>query len=344
MNSQDIQQQLEDLATKLHKANTAEDEAGKKYKALEGAWLESTPEAKAEAEAKKQAATDKKDYTVQAKALLADFAATGKPLASNYFTLKYTNAETISNPDAVVSAIVEKVPGLAAQVLTINESALRALMGTNPALAALLGPQNFTIDKAAHKTTIHWSRLGEKEATPVQVSVSVAEKCVALLDKECVYLAMETTGFGITDEPVDICIIDKQGEEIYHSQFFPSAPMNSEAEKAHGISEADLLSAPRLARSLQSLRAALEGKKVIAYNADFAKRLLKQGLAEDGAFVDTLKWECAMKLYAKWKGGKKAYKLADAVEQSSGKAMPLTSTASKAHAVCGIMQHISIPF
>lgn len=89
-------------------------------------------------------------------------------------------------------------------------------------------------------------------------------------------LDTETTGLDAADQVIEIAVIDKNGLVLLDTRLRPSVPINPEAQGIHGISAERLVDAPNWLDIAPRLRQVLEGRQVIAFNADFDSRLLQQ--------------------------------------------------------------------
>lgn len=114
----------------------------------------------------------------------------------------------------------------------------------------------------------------------------------------------ETTGLSGRDEVIEISIIEMNGNKVFHSHIKPPKrrKMPPEAEKVHGISISFLKDKPTLEQVWPGIQAALCGKTLIAYNAEFDERLLRQTCRKYNLQPLGNRWECAMIPYAAWVG------------------------------------------
>ena len=132
-----------------------------------------------------------------------------------------------------------------------------------------------------------------------------------------VFLDLETTGLGKSDEVVEIAIIDSDGNVLVNSLIRPQCRKRwPGAQQLHGIGPAHVADAPTLGALEPSITAALSGAQVVIYNADFDSRFLPE-LLQKAAIV-----HCCMKRYAKFKSDWNDYhndyrwhKLTDAARQ-----------------------------
>ena len=119
-------------------------------------------------------------------------------------------------------------------------------------------------------------------------------------------LDTETTGLGNRDEIVQISIIDGAGAVRLDQLLKPTVPIGAGARAVHGISEADVATAPDFKRIYIQLSALLAAQTVVAYNMDFDARMLEQTARAFGLPPLRIgKSDCAMKQYAKYKGARK---------------------------------------
>ena len=91
----------------------------------------------------------------------------------------------------------------------------------------------------------------------------------------CVYLDLETTGLEPEAEVVAIVLLDAQGAPLLDSLVRPQGPTAwPEAQRIHGISPDDVVTAPRWAELATRIHTAVADRQVVLYNADFDCRFL----------------------------------------------------------------------
>lgn len=160
-----------------------------------------------------------------------------------------------------------------------------------------------------------------------------------LMNRRFYVLDTETTGLGPSDEILQIAVVDQQGNPVLDQLINPGAPISPGAARVHGITEAQVATAPVFRQLYIPLSKLLAGATVIAYNMDFDWRMLQQTTARNGLpDIRIGKRDCAMKQYAKFKGkrhgGGRGYvwhKLANALLQEG-------LTVSSAHSAVGDAQ------
>jgi DNA polymerase-3 subunit epsilon len=118
------------------------------------------------------------------------------------------------------------------------------------------------------------------------------------------YLDTETTGNGPGDEIIQVAILDEAGQAVLETLVKPSTRITPEAQRVHGLTETELANAPRWFHVWPKVEAALLGKTVGIYNADFDLRLIQQTNSKY-----RIRWSpesagffCIMKLYAQFFG------------------------------------------
>ncbi len=122
------------------------------------------------------------------------------------------------------------------------------------------------------------------------------------LKRRPLYLDTETTGLGPSDEVVEIAVIEHDGSPLVDLRVRPFCPIPLEATRVHGITDADVASAPTFAEIAPTLAAQLKNRTLIIYNAAYDLRLLAQSARRHACRNPTPSAHCAMKLYAAWFG------------------------------------------
>jgi DNA polymerase-3 subunit epsilon len=126
-----------------------------------------------------------------------------------------------------------------------------------------------------------------------------------LARSDWVILDTETTGLDTDDEIIQVAAVAPDGTAILDEMVRPTKPIPSEATAIHGIRDEDVETAPFFPEVFDRLRAAVEGKTIIIFNAAFDLRMFKQSLGRHrlpGAAVDEFRAECAMLKYSAWHG------------------------------------------
>ena len=118
---------------------------------------------------------------------------------------------------------------------------------------------------------------------------------------EWVVVDTETTGLDPSAEAVQIAVLTLTGEVLLDTLVRPSQPIPWGASRVHGITDAHVVAAPTYAELHRELARLLERRSVVAYNAAFDERILRQTAARYGLPAPRSRWECAMRQYARWR-------------------------------------------
>jgi DNA polymerase-3 subunit epsilon len=111
-------------------------------------------------------------------------------------------------------------------------------------------------------------------------------------------LDTETTGLSSWDRIVEIAVIDETGGVLLNTLINPKIYIPVGVSAIHGITDEMVRDKPSFQDILPELEAILTGKPVAIYNVAFDKRFL----ARSGLKVDDYEFQCAMLMYAKFRG------------------------------------------
>jgi DNA polymerase-3 subunit epsilon len=128
-----------------------------------------------------------------------------------------------------------------------------------------------------------------------------------LADYRTIILDTETTGLSEDAEIVQIAVVDTQGNTLMNTLVKPTISIPRDAESIHGISNAQVASAPTFDLVYRDLYRIVEGRTLLIYNADYDMRLIFQSLAPYGLTGTELitsfrEIQCAMAWYSQWIG------------------------------------------
>jgi DNA polymerase-3 subunit epsilon len=123
-----------------------------------------------------------------------------------------------------------------------------------------------------------------------------------LARRDFVIVDTETTGLGPDDQVIEVAVADPSGNVLVERLIRPTCPIHPRATAVHGYDEPALASAPSFLQVLPEIRRSLDGTLVIAYNAPFDERLMRQSAVAWGAEPINTSWECAMRWYAQYTG------------------------------------------
>lgn len=128
-----------------------------------------------------------------------------------------------------------------------------------------------------------------------------------LLDSDAVIIDTETTGVDTTAQIIQLAAIDMQGNTLFDSLFRPTVSIHPRSTQTHGMTARSLVGAPLFKDCIERIKQLLVGHPVIAYNVSFDSRMLRQTLEGhrlDLAWLDTLDYQCAMRIHAEHLGKK----------------------------------------
>ncbi|MFE9247156.1 exonuclease domain-containing protein [Nocardiopsis sp. NPDC006938] len=157
-------------------------------------------------------------------------------------------------------------------------------------------PAGLRADLAAHPASRH-RRLVDM-ATPAHRAIAAARR--ALTPDAAAVVDVETTGLGADAAIVEIAVVETHsGDVLLDTLVSPDGvPIERGAQQVHGITEADLAGAPTWPEVWPRLREAVQGRVLVAYNADFDRRLLRQACRRYDLRLPRWEWACAMA----WRG------------------------------------------
>ena len=122
------------------------------------------------------------------------------------------------------------------------------------------GLQEYLYAYEPHRTTNWKTLLDEALANP----------------KEYLILDTETTGLDWDDEVIQLTCLDIEGNIVYDGYFNPTKASHWAAAKKHKLSTDFLAQQPKWEDEWAKISTLLEGKTILAHNADFDHRLLQQ--------------------------------------------------------------------
>ncbi len=114
---------------------------------------------------------------------------------------------------------------------------------------------------------------------------------------DVIFLDTETTGLGPAAEIIDLAIVGADGEIRFNSLIRPYRPIPADASFVHGISNRDVASQPAWHEIAGGVRQLIEGRIVIAYNAQFDREMLWQTCQAGSVPEIEADWHCAMRAF-----------------------------------------------
>ena len=125
----------------------------------------------------------------------------------------------------------------------------------------------------------------------------------ALLLDDFVVLDTETTGLGYADEVVEVGVVGPDGAVLLESLVRPrSGIVPAGASRVHGLTMNDLQDAPTFDDVYGALLEVADGRRVVAWNAPFDERMVRQSATAWGRRERLRGFECAMRAYALARG------------------------------------------
>lgn len=127
-----------------------------------------------------------------------------------------------------------------------------------------------------------------------------------LKDPSTVIVDCETTGILQRDpstEIVQLAITNNVGKPLFCMILKPAQPMSEEVTAIHGITNEMVFDCPTFPQVAKLISFVLEGKHIVAYNADFDIALLMHLFKKYS--IDPPKFSgasCCMDKYSEWKG------------------------------------------
>lgn len=158
----------------------------------------------------------------------------------------------------------------------------------------------------------------------------IIQEARTLQASQPVFLDTETTGLGSQAEIVEIAILDHQGQALVNTLVRPLSSIPYEVVRIHGIDDRMVKNAPTWVEVWPQIEAALRGRRVGVYNADFDLRMLHQSNRLNGvAWQQTqAHFFCIMKMYMAYSGLQRFQKL-EVAGRLEGISLP---NAHRAHA------------
>jgi DNA polymerase-3 subunit epsilon len=124
-----------------------------------------------------------------------------------------------------------------------------------------------------------------------------------VLQEPLVVLDTETTGLGQRDQIVQVAVIDGTGEPLLLRLVKPTVPISPDASRVHRITADTVRDAPAFPQVYAELAAALKDRAIIAYNAQFDRKMLNQTCAAyQLPRFPAAPWHCAMLRFAEYYG------------------------------------------
>lgn len=124
----------------------------------------------------------------------------------------------------------------------------------------------------------------------------------------------ETTGLGNRAEILEYALVGPDGTVLAHSVVRPTTRIQAGALAIHGITRAEANKHDRITEHADRLVGLMRERVVVAYNAEFDRRLLEQTFERYALTLPVLDWVCAMRAYQAFAGHHRAVTLEGALE------------------------------
>lgn len=169
----------------------------------------------------------------------------------------------------------------------------RALVGTAPCAECGTRIDSQLLDRAG--LCGDCARQAEREEWEHERR-AVCGCAAAWLQNAPLFLDTETTGLDASAEIIEIAILDAAGAVLLDTLVKPVGPIQPEATAVNGITEQDVMHAPTWRDVGQQVAGIVADRLVIAHNADFDNRMLRQTCTLHGLDVPTFRADCTMAL------------------------------------------------
>jgi DNA polymerase III subunit epsilon len=113
----------------------------------------------------------------------------------------------------------------------------------------------------------------------------------------------ETTGLHEAAEIIQVGVVDASGRVVMNQLIKPTESIPPDAVSVHGLDDVALAGAPTWVEVYPEIDKLLNGRRLLTYNADFDRRMIRQTCLRHGTAVPKVaSWECVMELMAAYIG------------------------------------------
>lgn len=125
----------------------------------------------------------------------------------------------------------------------------------------------------------------------------LADEARELINIDPLFLDTETTGLDYDDEIIELAVLDTSGKELINTLIRPIKEISWGAFEANGISESMLIDKPALVSISNEVNDILSGRVIVAHNASFDSRMLRQTFDRYGiSEPENMQFRCTMSL------------------------------------------------
>lgn len=132
------------------------------------------------------------------------------------------------------------------------------------------------------------------------------------INERALIVDTETTGRSATAEIIEVALCTIDGAVIFESFVKPSVSVPRAAARIHGLTTEMLTEAPVWDKVWEQIARLLEGRLLIAYNAQFDRRMIELMAARYRLALPPLRWRCAMQFVKQRSRWRRALSLGEA--------------------------------
>lgn len=117
-----------------------------------------------------------------------------------------------------------------------------------------------------------------------------------------VLLDTETTGLGPKDQVIELGILDLKGNILMDTLVRPTCRISPDSQAVHHITEEMVAAAPEWPAVWAQVELLITRKRILAYNAPFDVKMLKQSCRAHGLKEPFIRSLCLMEAATAWLG------------------------------------------
>ncbi len=145
---------------------------------------------------------------------------------------------------------------------------------------------------------------------------AIENQMAGLIASDTPFVVLDTETTGLSDHPdaqvVEVGIVGRDGQVLFQSLIKPDITMPAAASEIHGLTDADLASAPPLAEVWSDIVQILTTHEIYCYNVEFDRGMLLASAARFNLVIpkavrNPQRWHCVMLDYACYHGEWSSY-------------------------------------